>query len=42
MTGKEGRKFGTDKLRYDLVPMDALDEAVKRFTHGEGGKDGEK
>jgi hypothetical protein len=33
-TDKEGRKFDTDKLRYDLVPMDALDEVVKRFTHG--------
>jgi hypothetical protein len=33
-TGKEGRKFDGDKLRYDLVPMDALDEVVKRFTHG--------
>jgi hypothetical protein len=33
-TGKEGRKFDTDKLRYDLVPMSAFDEIVKRFTHG--------
>jgi hypothetical protein len=31
---KEGRKFDGDKLRYDLVPMDALDEVVRRFTHG--------
>jgi hypothetical protein len=29
---KEGRKFDGDKLRYDLVPMDALDEVVRRFT----------
>jgi hypothetical protein len=29
-----GRKFDGGKLRYDLVPMDALDEIVKRFTHG--------
>jgi hypothetical protein len=35
-TDKEGRKFDTDKLRYDLVPMDAFDEIVKRFTHGAG------
>jgi hypothetical protein len=27
-------KFDSEKLRYDLVPMDALDEVVKRFTHG--------
>jgi hypothetical protein len=33
---QEGRKFDTDKLRYDLVPMDAFDEIVKRFTHGAG------
>jgi hypothetical protein len=31
---KEGRKFDGDKLRYDLVPMDVLDEVVRRFTHG--------
>jgi hypothetical protein len=31
---EEGRKFDGGKLRYDLVPMDALDEVVKRFTHG--------
>lgn len=30
----EGVKFDNDKLRYDLLPMDALDEAVKRFTYG--------
>jgi hypothetical protein len=29
-----GKKFDTEKLRYDLVPMDALDAIVKRFTHG--------
>jgi hypothetical protein len=29
-----GEKFDTGKLRYDLVPMDALDEIVRRFTHG--------
>jgi hypothetical protein len=29
-----GAKFDTDKLRYDLLSMDALDEIVKRFTHG--------
>jgi hypothetical protein len=31
---EKGLKFDTDKLRYDLVPMDALDEIVKRFTYG--------
>jgi hypothetical protein len=30
----EGVKYDGEKLRYDLVPMDALDEVVKRFTHG--------
>ena len=29
-----GRKDDSDKLRYNLLPMDALDEVVKRFTHG--------
>jgi hypothetical protein len=31
---KGGRKFDDGKLAYHLVPMDALDEVVKRFTHG--------
>jgi hypothetical protein len=31
---EKGRKFDANKLRYDLVPMDALDEIVRRFTHG--------
>jgi hypothetical protein len=31
---KEGRKYDAGKLRYDLVPWDAFDEIVKRFTHG--------
>jgi hypothetical protein len=30
----EDYKSDGGKLRYDLVPMDALDEVVKRFTHG--------
>jgi hypothetical protein len=29
-----GTKLDGGKLRYDLVPMDAFDEVVKRFTHG--------
>jgi hypothetical protein len=33
---KEGCKFDEDKLRYDLVPMDALDEVARRFTYGAG------
>jgi hypothetical protein len=33
---KEGRKFDGGKLAYHLLPMDALDEIVKRFTHGAG------
>jgi hypothetical protein len=33
-TFKENRKFDKGKLRYNLLPMDALDEVVKRFTHG--------
>jgi hypothetical protein len=33
---KEGCKFDGDKLRYDLLPMDALDEVVRRFTYGAG------
>ena len=30
----EGQKLDANKLRYDLIPWDALDEVVKRFTHG--------
>jgi hypothetical protein len=31
---KEGRKFDDGKLAYNLLPMEALDEVVRRFTHG--------
>lgn len=31
---KKGVKYDDGKLAYNLVPMDALDEVVKRFTHG--------
>jgi hypothetical protein len=31
---REGIKYDDGKLAYDLVPMDAFDEIVKRFTHG--------
>ena len=30
----EGIKNDKDKLRYDLIPADALEEVVKVFTHG--------
>jgi hypothetical protein len=30
----EGIKYDNGKLAYNLVPMDALDEVVRRFTHG--------
>jgi hypothetical protein len=29
-----GKKYDGGKLRYDLVPWDAMDEVVKRFTYG--------
>ena len=29
-----GMKFDGDKLRWDLLPIDAIQEAVKRYTHG--------
>jgi hypothetical protein len=31
-TDKEGCKFDTDKLRYDLVPMDALSSGIDSYT----------
>jgi hypothetical protein len=31
---RPGRKDDSEKLAYNLLPMDALDEVVKRFTHG--------
>ncbi|MDR1095479.1 MAG: DUF5664 domain-containing protein [Spirochaetaceae bacterium] len=30
----EGVKYDDGKLAYNLLPMDALDEVVKRFTYG--------
>jgi len=30
----EGRKDDQDKERWDLLPYDALEEVVKRYTHG--------
>ena len=30
----EGKKFDYGKPRYDLVPMDALEEVAKILTHG--------
>ncbi len=30
----EGRKFDGDKLRYDLLPFDVIDELVKDLTYG--------
>jgi hypothetical protein len=29
-----GNKYDGEKLRYNLLPMDAVDEVVRRFTHG--------
>ena len=31
---KSGVKFDKDKLRYDLIPPDALEELVKVYTYG--------
>jgi hypothetical protein len=31
---ENGVKFDTAKLRWDLLPLDAVEEVVKRFTHG--------
>lgn len=31
---KEGAKYDSGKLRYDLLPVKALREIVKIFTHG--------
>jgi hypothetical protein len=31
---EEGKKNDSGKLRYDLVPYDALEEVVKTFTEG--------
>lgn len=31
---KEGVKFDDDKLRYDLVPAEAMEELVKVYTVG--------
>lgn len=31
---KEGKKFDQDKLRWDLVPWEPLEEVVKVFTFG--------
>lgn len=30
----EGKKWDGDKLRWDLVPYEALEKVVERFTHG--------
>jgi hypothetical protein len=29
-----GKKFDEGKQRWDLLPLDAVEEVVKRFTHG--------
>lgn len=31
---EEGRKFDTDKLRWDLLPMDCVEDVVKILTFG--------
>jgi len=31
---RKGAKHDDGKLRWDLLPLDAVEEVVKRFTHG--------
>ena len=32
--GAEGKKWDGGKLRWDLVPWEAFEQVVERFTHG--------
>lgn len=33
-TTKQGIKYDSDKLRFDLIPADALEEVARVFTYG--------